>query len=131
MTTTVERAAALAATAGLAGIVLFQLALALGAPLGRAAWGGTQAGVLPAQLRVASAVAALVWVGAALIVVRRGGLGLGALPPGLGTVGIWVLFGLLLLGAVMNVASSSPWERFFWAPYASAVAALCFVVARS
>jgi hypothetical protein len=129
--TSVERAAALIATAGVAGIVLFQLALALGAPLGRAAWGGTQAGVLPAQLRVASAVAALVWAGAVLIVVRRSGLGLGALPPSLGTVGIWVLFGLLLLGTVMNVASSSPWERFFWAPYALAVAALCLVVARS
>ena len=28
--------------------------------------------------------------------------------------GTWVLFGLLLLGALMNVASSSVWERYSW-----------------
>ena len=87
MTTTIERVAALTAAAGLAGIVLFQLGLAAGAPFGRAAWGGTHPGVLPAQLRVASVVAALVWVAAALLVVRRAGLGLPALPDGLGPCG--------------------------------------------
>ena len=30
----------------------------------------------------------------------------------------------------MNVASSSAWERYFWAPYALILAGLCFVAAR-
>ena len=131
MTTTAERATAVVAATGFAGIVLFQLALALGAPLGRAAWGGTNPGVLPAQLRVASVVAAIVWAFAGAIVLRRAGLGLAAMPDGLARTGVWVLFGLLMVGALMNAASSSGWERFFWAPSALALAACCFVVARA
>jgi hypothetical protein len=59
---------ALAATAGFVVIAIFQIALAAGAPLGRASWGGAHAGQLPTGLRVASAVAVGVWVFAALIV---------------------------------------------------------------
>ena len=47
-----------AATAGLAVVAAFQVALAAGAPWGRAAWGGQHQGRLPARLRIASAVAA-------------------------------------------------------------------------
>ncbi len=52
--------AASIAVALLAVVWLFQLALALGAPLGRAAWGGRHEGVLPTRLRAASAFAAIV-----------------------------------------------------------------------
>jgi hypothetical protein len=43
----------------------------------------------------------------------------------------WVLVGVLVLGAVMNAASNSPWERFGWAPFTFTLAVLCAVVARS
>jgi hypothetical protein len=121
------RGAASAAAIGFAGIALFQLVLALGAPLGRAAWGGTIPGQLPAGLRVASLVAVLIWSFAALVVLGR--VGTGPLP----SIGwlAWVLFGLLLLGTLMNLASSSPWERYFWGPYAFVLATLTLVVARS
>jgi len=127
---TLVRTAATAAAAGMAGIALFQLALALGAPLGRAAWGGTHVGMLPIELRVASGVAVLVWTCAALVVLRRAGLALLAMPMPVARWGTWVLFGLLLLGTLMNVASSSAWERYFWAPYALILAGLCFLAAR-
>jgi hypothetical protein len=127
---TLARGAATAAVVGLAGIALFQLALALGAPLGRAAWGGTQAGTLPAGLRVASGVAMLVWTAAALVVLRRGGLGMLAMPEAVARWGTWILVGLLLVGALMNVASSSAWERYFWGPYALTLAGLCLLAAR-
>jgi hypothetical protein len=39
--------------------------------------------------------------------------------------------GLSLLGALMNAASRSPWERFLWAPVSLVLAILVFVVARS
>lgn len=127
---TLVRLASTAAAVGVAGIVLFQVALALGAPLGRAAWGGTHAGSLPTGLRVASGVAALVWGCAVLILLSRAGWGPLHIPDAVTRWGAWVLFGLLLLGALMNFASSSVWERFFWGPYALIVAGLCFLTAR-
>jgi hypothetical protein len=123
---TTIRGAAGAAAIGFAGIALFQLGLALGAPLGRAAWGGTIPGRLPAGLRVGSLVAVLIWSSAAAVVLGR--VGVGPLPSIAWLT--WVLFGLLLLGTLMNLASSSPWERYFWGPYALVLAALTLVVAR-
>jgi hypothetical protein len=41
-------------------VAVFQLALALGAPFGKAAWGGAHDGVLPPRLRAASAFVGLV-----------------------------------------------------------------------
>jgi hypothetical protein len=60
------RTAAVAAAVGFLTIAVFQAALALGAPLGRAAWGGTHPQA-PTGLRVASAVAFGVWALAALV----------------------------------------------------------------
>lgn len=123
--------AAAVAAVGLVGIALFQLALAVGAPLGRAAWGGTRTGPLPTGLRIASGAAAIIWTVAALIVLRRGGIGPLAMPEAVAQWGTWVIFVLLLLGSLMNVASSSVWERYFWGPYALILSGLCFLVASS
>jgi hypothetical protein len=107
----------------------FQLALALGAPLGRAAWGGTQTH-LPMDLRIASGFAVGVWVLAALIVLGRGGFKVSPLPLAFLRGGTWTLVGVSALATLMNLASSSSWERFVWAPVALILAVLCFVVAR-
>ena len=40
-----------------------------------------------------------------------------------------LLVGLLPIGAIMNFASSSPYERFGWAPSAHVTALLVLVVA--
>jgi hypothetical protein len=129
-TTGIARTAAVVAAAGLVILAAFQVSLALGAPLGRAAWGGTRTH-LPTGLRVASAVAVVVWLLAAAIVLGRAGSDLVPLPAGALRWGTWILFGLLLVGALMNVASKSPWERYLWGPFAFVLAILCFVVARS
>lgn len=124
------RTAAIAASVGFLALAGFQLALALGAPLGRAAWGGTHT-QLPTGLRIASAFAVGVWVLAALIVLGRAGFSVSPIPSAFARWGTWILVGLLPLGALMNLASSSSWERFLWAPVALILAVLCFVVARS
>ena len=67
--------AAVLATIGFGALVAFQLAIAFGAPFGRASWGGRHKGVLPTRLRTASAVAAVVWSLAALLILGRAGLG--------------------------------------------------------
>ena len=46
-------------------------------------------------------------------------------------IGAWVLVVLSVLGAIVNLASSSPWERFGWAPFAAAMAVLSCIVASS
>jgi hypothetical protein len=123
----VQLAAAVAA-GGFLAIAAFQLALALGAPLGPAAWGGSHVR-LPAGLRMASAVATGFWIFSALLVLARAGVEVASLPASLARWGTWVLVVLLPLGAIMNFASRSRWERFLWAPVALVLAALCLVVA--
>jgi hypothetical protein len=121
---------AVAAAAGFLAIAAFQAALALGAPLGRAAWGGTHAR-LPFKLRIASAFAVGVWVLAALIILARAGSRVSPLPPAFALWGTWILFGVNLLAALMNFASHSRWERFLWAPVALILAVLCLAVVLS
>jgi hypothetical protein len=124
------QAAAAAAAVGFLMIAAFQLLLAFGAPLGRAAWGGNHS-QLPMGLRVASAFAVGVWVLATLVVLGRAGYQVSPLPPAVERWGTWVLVGLLPLGAIMNFLSKSNWERFLWGPVALILAVLCLVVAQS
>ncbi len=116
---------------GLLIVVAFQTALTLGAPFGAAAMGGTYPGRLPDAVRLVSGAAALVWFLAALVVLARGGRALIPVPDAVALVATWLLVGLLGLGSLMNLASSSPWERFGWGPYTFVMFALCLVLARS
>lgn len=116
--------------AGFLVVASFQAALALGAPFGRAAFGGATVGTLPPELRVASAVATGLWVLAALHALSRGGVTRRLRRLGNGRV-TWVLAGLTAVGALMNAASSSPWERFGWAPFTLSLSILCVLLARS
>jgi hypothetical protein len=125
-----NRSAAKAGAIGFLGIAGFQAALALGAPLGAAAWGGADSQI-PASLRIASGIAAAMWGLAAVVILGRGGFHVPLLSPGFVRRGIWVLVAVLPLGAVMNFASPSPWERFIWGPVALILAVLSLVVARS
>jgi hypothetical protein len=123
------RIAAVAAAVGFLLQATFQAALALGAPLGSASWGGAYEGQLPMGLRIASGVAVGVYVLFALIVLGRGGFRGVLLPYGVLRWGTWVLVGLMFLGALLNLASSSGWERFGWGPLALILALLCLFVA--
>ena len=123
------RVAALAAATGFLVQAAFQAAIALGAPLGGASWGGAYEGQLPMSLRIASGVAVGVYMLAALIVVGRGGVHGVPVPCGVLRWGTWALAGLLFAGALANFASSSGWERFGWGPFAMILAVLCLFVA--
>ncbi len=125
-----SRRVALVIAFGLAIIAAFQLALAIGMPWGRAAYGGTSATLAP-ELRMASAVATVVWLLAAAVVLGRAGYwGSGRWAVAFQRATLVVAL-LLLLGALVNFASSSPWERFGWGPLALLLATLCVVLARS
>jgi hypothetical protein len=124
----VVRFAAVAAATGFVFVAGFQIALALGAPWGRGAWGGTHV-VLPTRLRTASSVSAGILLLGALIILGRAGYWGAALPPAVLRWGTWALVGGMALSAFGNFASSSPRERFLMGPIALLLALLCLVVA--
>jgi hypothetical protein len=117
-------AAAVAACLLLAGLVVFQVLLVCGLPLGRFAWGGQQ-DVLPSRLRVGSAVASVVYVVVGWVLVARAAQGAGGV---LGVV-TWVVAGFFLLGTAGNLVSRSLPERLVMTPVAFALCALTVVVA--
>lgn len=114
--------------AGLLGaIALFQAALALGAPWGRAAWGGGHPGVLPMRLRIASAVAGLAIYPAIIVVVLASASVVNGVP-GSGSVAMWVLTVLFLLGGILNLVSRSRAERA-WGLVGLVIAGCCAAIA--
>ncbi len=119
------------AATGFVAVAVFQVALALGAPLGAAAWGGAES-VLSPERRVSSGVAAVILLVEALIVCGRAGM----LAKTAGwmrvfRVGIWVVVAQLALNTLANLASSSPYERYGMSLVTLALAGLCAAVARS
>jgi hypothetical protein len=121
--------AAIVAVVLLAVVGVFQVALALGAPLGNAAWGGRHDGVLPPRLRVASLVAGVViYPLIGFFVLASAGLIQADWMPGTGKAGMWVLAGLFTLGALANFASRSKVERY-WGPASLVIAVCCGIIA--
>lgn len=109
-------------------LVVFQLALAFGAPWGRFAWGGQHPGVLPVGYRIGSGISVLVYGVLALLALDRGGV-IDVMPDAASQVGMWVVVGFLALGVIMNAISRSKPERFVMTPVALVLAILAFVVA--
>lgn len=83
---------------------------------------------LPTTLRITSAVAAIVYCLAALVVLRRGGYHVPLVSTRVARVGTWTLGALMSLGALVNFASPGDWERFGWGPFALILGILCVVV---
>ena len=107
----------------------FQVALALGAPLGQHVLGGRNAGILPNRLRVVSAIAAVILIGAALIVLARAGLiGWPSQAAGLLAPACWVIAGYMALNSLGNLRSTSRIERTVFAAVTAVLALLCAFV---
>lgn len=113
------------------GVVLFQLAVAAGAPWGHLTQGGAYPGVLPPMRRGIAVASALLLAIAAYVVGVRGGLwGSARRRAGAGK-GAWVVFAYLCLGVVMNAVTPSGAERALWLPVTVAMAWAAFAVARA
>ena len=113
----------------LTGLILFQILLALGYPLGDAAWGGYYT-VLPASLRIASLLSACLYAAIIAIALTSAGFVRAPFAPGFVRIILWALTALFFLGTLMNLASQSIWERVIWAPLAFALAACCYILVR-
>jgi hypothetical protein len=100
-----------------AAVVIFQLALAFGAPWGSYAMGGTVSGEYPAALRVAAVVQAVVLGILAGVVLSRAGV----LRPRWRRVSRWATWIAVAFGVVslfLNLITPSAGERAVWAPVA-------------
>ena len=111
----------------LAGLALMQILLISGLSLGDYGWGG-QHRVLPPRLRVASAVAILLYAGFAVLVTSRAGILPGAGTP-LVIVATWVLFAYCAVSIVMNAISRSRQERIVQTPVSVLLTAGVLVIA--
>jgi amino acid transporter len=118
--------AAHVATIVFVGMMAFEAALAGGARLGDAAWGGAHAQLTTGQ-RFGSAVSVIFYV-LAIIIVRRRSRGHAERRYRWGTWGLAIIFAL---AALMNLASGSQWENYLMAPVALVLTALCVIVART
>jgi hypothetical protein len=120
--------AAVVALVLLAGLAVFQVALAAGAPLGHLAWGG-QRRVLPTGLRIASAVSVLVYALFAWMIARAAAFATDVGDDVTDGPLIWVLTAYFGLGILANAISRSIPERLVMTPVAALLFACCLVIA--
>ena len=118
---------AFALTVVLVALAVFQLALVFGAPLGRFAWGGAHR-VLPARLRVGSAVSIVIYALIDVIAWDRVGA-IDVFPEPFSEVAMWVIFGYFVLGILLNAISRSKPERNLMVPVSIVLAVLSFLIA--
>ncbi len=95
-------------------------------PGAEVAWGGSHEGTLPANLRLASAAAAVLWGTVAVAVAAELPRSVRAQRVLLRTVA-----GGSVVGAALNLASPSVAERAIWVPVSVAVAVLTWRAARA
>ena len=105
-------------------VALFHFGLMAGAPWGEASLGGAYAGVLPDTLRIGSIVSLAFYV---LLAAVAGTSWTGS------TLRRRVLYGaalLMVVGALLNIASPSFIERIIWAPVTVALVIALWHAAR-
>lgn len=108
--------------------VLFQIALALGAPWGYLAMGGRFPGKFPPAMRVAALAQAVVLALLAVIVATKARLVLAGFYA-FSEAATWGVFAISVLSLIMNLATPSSRERNLWAPVALVLALSSLVVA--
>ena len=112
----------------LVSLTVFQIALILGAPLGRYAWGG-QHTVLPRKLKMSSMSSLLVYAIFAVIILSKAGVVDFINNQSFLSIMIWILAGYFWLGVIMNGISRSKSERNLMTPIAFIMALLTTIIA--
>ena len=123
-----RRAAGIGYAVVSAGVVAFQIALALGAPWGSYAMGGAFPGQFPPALRLTALVQAAVLLLMAAVVLARAGIAL----RGWFRVSrwlVWVVVAFAAVSLVLNLITPSAGERMIWAPVAFALLVCSLLVA--
>lgn len=111
-------------------VMLFQLALALGAPWGEMAMGGKFPGRYSIKLRIAAFIQMLILGFMALIVLIYAAL---LLPEWyeFSQKAIWMIVILSAIIAILNTITPSKKERILWSPITITLFICAFIVAQS
>jgi hypothetical protein len=124
----IRRIAGIVYAATTAVVVVFQFALALGAPWGAYAMGGAYPGQFPPAMRVAAFIQVGILLGFAGIVLARAGIALRAWER-VSRWMVWVVVAFAALSLVLNLITPSAGERMLWAPVALMLLVCSLVVA--
>lgn len=124
-----KRIAAIVFTFLTLGVVVFQIALAAGAPWGAYAMGGAITGQYPPELRVGAVIQALLLAGLAVVVLARAELIQVRWLLKTARWLIWIVVALCIISLTLNMISSSAGERAIWVPVLSLMLICSFVVA--
>lgn len=111
-------------------VVLFQLALTLGAPWGHLAMGGKYPGKFPPALRIAALVQAFVLTGFAFVVLVRGKV-IDSNFYTLAETAVWGVVMLMGLSFAMHLVTPSRWEKILWTPVVTILLICSIFVAQS
>ncbi|MED5016771.1 hypothetical protein P9847_05570 [Paenibacillus chibensis] len=109
-------------------VILFQIALALGAPWGHFAMGGKYPGKFPVSMRVLAVFQAFVLVFLGLIVLSRSELALNQWYE-FSHSAIWFVVAFSVLSSIMNLITRSTGERAIWAPVTIVMVITSLIVA--
>lgn len=123
----IETLAAIVFALVAAGVIAFQLALALGAPWGAYAMGGAFPVRFPPAMRVAAVIQAAIIALLGLAVLSAAGLILPELATALPWLA-WVAVAISGLGVALNAISRSAGERRIWVPVSIVMLAASLIV---
>lgn len=116
------------AAVGFFGLICFQLLLAIGLPLGQAAWGGKYR-ILPIRLRIASLLAAIITALALVIIMEKAEVFALFNNQTVVTCLTWIFTGYFGLNIFMNLLSKSRLEKRIMTPVATVLFIMCLLVA--
>ena len=120
--------AAIVAAVGFFGLMCFQILLAMGLPLGQAAWGGKYK-ILPTGFRIASLFSALIFVFVSILVLEKAQVILLLNSTAVVTYGTWIFTGFLAINTINNFISKSNLEKRIMTPISFVLCLLCLIVA--
>lgn len=120
--------AAIIASCILAGLAVFQSALAAGAPIGNYAWGGAHR-VLPTGLRIGSVISVALYCLFSFVILSKVNILNPSLSGHVIDISMWILAAYFGLGILMNAISRSKKEKRVMTPVVSILAVLFLYVA--
>ena len=126
---TITTAAAVVFAAAIAGVICFQVGLALGAPWGEFAMGG-RFRTFPPRMRVAAVVQAIVLALVGAVVLSAAGIVVPALTEGRPWL-VWVPVAISAVSLALNLITPSARERRIWAPIGAVMLISSLIVALS
>jgi len=121
---------ALVFSAFMSAVVIFQFALALGAPWGELAMGGKFHGRFPPYMRVVALFQIALLVFLALIVLTRAGIIFDQYFESSKSA-IWVVVAICAVATILNFITPSKKERKLWAPVSIVLLVSSVIVASS